>query len=211
VRERWGRLAARLNYWILPRIASEIRKRIVILRNPHAHIEFRGTVYVGPGFSLHMPYGGHFVVEHATEFRRGFRAEFGSADARIEVGAGSYFTYDVLIQCSTSITFGQRCGVGQSTFIVDGNHRFRDLDTPMLQQGFDYRPLRFGDDVQVFSKATIMANCGNRAIIAANAVVTKPVPDYCIAAGVPAKVIEYYGPPGSEPPELAERSGASSS
>jgi len=27
---------------------------------------------------------------------------------------------------------------GQSTMIVDGNHRFRDLTKPLLKQGYDY-------------------------------------------------------------------------
>jgi serine acetyltransferase len=41
--------------------------------------------------------------------------------------------------------------------------------------------------------------------VGANSVVTRPVPPYCLVAGVPARVIEYYGPEGSAPPaELSE-------
>lgn len=54
---------------------SDLRKLWVILRNPHATIRFEGPVYLGPGFSLHMPDGGSFVVGPGVEFRRGFRAE----------------------------------------------------------------------------------------------------------------------------------------
>ena len=45
--------------------------------------------------------------------------------------------------------------------LVDGNHRFRDLDKPMLAQGYDYRPLTIGDNATILSKATIVANVGN--------------------------------------------------
>ena len=38
----------------------------------------------------------------------------------------------------------------------------------------------------------IGAKIGKQSIIAANSVVTKDVPDYCIAAGSPAKVIKQF-------------------
>jgi acetyltransferase-like isoleucine patch superfamily enzyme len=89
---------------------------------------------------------------------------------------------------------------GQSAIVVDGQHRFRDLDTPMLNQGYDFSPIRIGDDVTVTSKATIMSDLGDRAVVAANAVVTKPVAPYTIVGGVPARVLDHYGPAGSESP-----------
>jgi acetyltransferase-like isoleucine patch superfamily enzyme len=176
-----------------PWLMSWLRKRWVLFRNPHAHIEFQGPVYLGPGFSLHMPHGGTFIVGPGVEFRRGFRAEIGR-NGRVVIGGGSYFTYDTIISCDTSIEIGERCGVGQAVYMVDGNHRYRDLDRPMLQQGYDYRPLRIADDASIFSKCTIIASVGTRAVIAANSVVTRDVPDYCVAAGVPARVIDYFGP-----------------
>lgn len=181
-----------------PRLMSKLRKRWVIFRNPLADINFEEPVYLGPRFSLHMPEGGTFKVAKGVEFRRGFRAELGP-EGRIEIGAGSIFTYDVVMQCSTSIIVGERCMFGQATLVVDGNHRFRDLDTPMLQQGYDYQPIRIADDATVTTKCTIIADLGERVFIGANSVVTRPVPAFCVATGVPAKVREYFGPPGGEP------------
>jgi acetyltransferase-like isoleucine patch superfamily enzyme len=48
-----------------------------------------------------------------------------------------------------------------------------------------------------------MADVGTRAFIGANSVVTKPIPPYTVAVGAPARPIEYFGPPGGEPAELA--------
>jgi len=79
---------------------------------------------------------------------------------------------------------------------------FRDLDRPMLAQGYDFRPLRIGDDVMVSAKCTVIADLGDRAFVAANSVVTQPVPAFCLAAGVPATIRDYFGPPGGEPDEL---------
>lgn len=191
-----------------PRLMSLLRKHWTLMRNPHAHIEFQGPVYLGPRFSLHMPRGGTFVVGPGVEFRRNFRAELGP-DARIQIGALACFTHDVIMSCATSITIGPRAILGQGAYVVDGNHRFRDMDVHFLDQGYDYRPITIGDEAIVHSKCTIVNDIGTRAIIGANAVITKPIPPYCVAGGVPARVLEYYGPPGEEPPELAERRSAS--
>jgi acetyltransferase-like isoleucine patch superfamily enzyme len=186
------RLLRKLTYAWGPRIASAARKRWLILRHPHVDIRFEGPVYLGPGFSLFCPEGGTFHVGPWVEFRRGFRCELHGGEVRI--GGGTVFTYYVLLQCSGTIDIGERCMFGQSTIVVDGNHRFRDLTKPMLAQGYDLRPIRIGDDATITTKCTIIADVGERAFVGANSVVTKDVPPYTVVAGVPAKVIEEFGP-----------------
>jgi acetyltransferase-like isoleucine patch superfamily enzyme len=187
---------------------SWLRKRWVLFRHPHAHIEFQGPVYLGPGFSLDMRLGGTFIVGPGVEFRRGFRAELEGPDSRITIGGGSAFTYDVVLQCGGTVEIGAHCIFAHAATVVDGSHRFRDLDRPMLAQGYDRRRIEIADHVAVMAKATVIASVGQRAFVGAGAVVTRPVPPFCLAAGVPARIVEYYGPPGSEPAELAGRSTA---
>lgn len=199
LRERVARVSVPLQYRAGPRLASAARKRWVKARNPQATIRFGPGCHLGPGFSLHMPHGGTFLAGAGTEFRRGFRAEFANGDAVVRIGEGCYLTYDVIVACSTSIDIGDRVGIGQASFVVDGSHRYRDRTAAFLDQGYDYRPLRIDSDAQLHSKVTVMADIGERAIIGANAVVTRPVPPFTVAAGVPARVIDYYGEPGGEP------------
>jgi acetyltransferase-like isoleucine patch superfamily enzyme len=197
-RPKLKRLPVTIGYFKGPLFMSALRKRWVLLRNPHGDIRFGRNVYLGPGFSLHMPYGGTFIAADGVEFRRNFRAELAGPNARIRIGAGSYMTYDVILACSTSIDIGERCGLGQSTFVADGSHRYRDLSKPFLEQGYNFRPLTIEDDVQIHSKCTIVANIGRRTVLGANAMVTKPLPAYCLAAGVPARVLDSFGPPADE-------------
>jgi acetyltransferase-like isoleucine patch superfamily enzyme len=192
---RGGRpLRVTLLYFRGPIWMSELRKRWIRWRNPHATIRFGRHTYLGPGFSLHMPFGGTFETGELVEFRRNFRAELAGPDSRITFGDRCVCTYDVIMQCTTSIDVGARCMFGQATMVVDGNHRFRDVEKPMLEQGYDFAPVRIEDDVTITTKCTIMADLGTRAFIGANAVVTKPVPPYVVAAGVPARVIESFAP-----------------
>jgi len=172
---------------------SGLRKRWVLLRHPHATIRFEGPVYLGPGFSLDMRDGGSFIVGPGVEFRRNFRAEV-SGDGEIHIGAGSSLTYDVLIQCTTKVKIGPECLLAQSVIVVDGSHRFRDLTKPVLAQGYDFRPIEIGAGASIMSKVTVIESIGERSFIGANAVVTKPIPAFSIAVGVPATVVEYFGP-----------------
>ena len=53
-------------------------------------------------------------------------------------------------------------------------------------------PVTIGNDVWIGGNVTILpgVNIGDKAVIAAGAVVTKDVPDNTVAGGVPAKVIK---------------------
>jgi acetyltransferase-like isoleucine patch superfamily enzyme len=185
-------LLRKLSYHWGPRIASAARMRWLLWRHPHVDIRFDGPVYLGPGFSLFCPEGGTFHVGPNVEFRRGFRCELHGGE--VHIGGGTAFTYYVLIQCSSRIDIGERCMFGQSSIVVDGNHRFRDLSRPMLEQGYDLTPVTIGDDAVITSKCTITADVGERAFVGANSVVTRPVPPFTVVAGVPAKVIEDLRP-----------------
>jgi acetyltransferase-like isoleucine patch superfamily enzyme len=197
LRELPWRIAYGRGRWI----ASSLRRRWVVLKHPRAHIEFGPRTYLGPGFSLHIPHRGTFVAGAGVEFRRGFRAEVVD-DGRIVIGDGTVFTYDVVLQCSCEISIGRRCQLGQDTIVLDGRHRYRDLERPMLEQGIDSRPLRIADDATITSKTTIMADVGTRAFVGAHAVVTKPAPPYSVVVGAPARAIDYFGPAELRPDVL---------
>lgn len=201
----------RIGYFSGPQLLSRLRKWWVVARNPQATIVFGKGTFLGPGFSLHAPNGGTFVTGQHVEFRRGFRAELGGPDSRIEFGSYAVCTYDVLIQCGTRIVLGEGAMLGQCTLVIDGNHRFRDLDRPMLAQGYDYRPINIADGAIITTKCTVIADVGTRCFIGANSVITRPIPPYSLAAGVPARVLDYFGPPDRQSGELSgansERSG----
>ena len=191
-----------LGYGYGPRAMSWLRKRWLLARHPHVEITFSGPVYLGPGFSLHAPEAATLTIGRGVEFRRGFRCEL-APGATLTIGDDTKFTYDVLIQCTTTIAIGKRCMFGQASAIFDGNHRFRDHTRPMLEQGYELRPIVIADDATVTTKCTIVADIGTHSFVGANAVVSRDLPAYVLAFGAPARPVDYYGPEGGEPPELA--------
>lgn len=52
---------------------------------------------------------------------------------------------------------------------------------------------KIGNNVKIFTGAVVVGDIqiGNNVIIAANAVVNKDIPDNCLVAGVPAKIVKY--------------------
>jgi acetyltransferase-like isoleucine patch superfamily enzyme len=194
-----GRHAQRIEYGWGPSVVSELRKAWILFKHPHANIQFQGPVKIGKGFSLYMPSpASTLIVGAGTEFRNGVRIELTDA-AKVVIGANCLLSYNMLIQCIGSIEIGDGTGIGQSCAIFDGNHRFKDLSVPFMTQGFDLRAIKIGSECGILTKTTIVNDIGDRCIIGANSVVAKPIPSYCVAAGVPAKVIDYFGPAGEEP------------
>ena len=156
---RLGRAPWVLRYRVGPRLASSARKLAVEATHRHCRVEFRGPVRLGPGFSLDIPDGGTLVVGSGVDFRRGFVCEI-SGDGVVAIGDGSIFTSHALIQCTTSIDIGRRCVFGQDLMLIDGKHRYGDPELHLLEQGYDYRPIRIGDCAVVMSKCTVVADIG---------------------------------------------------
>lgn len=190
-----------MRYRYLGALGSELRRLSVLATHMHCRVEFQGPVFIGPGFALTIPDSGTLIVGPNVEFRRNFVCEI-SQNGVVEIGAHTAFTNSAMVQCTTSVRIGDHCQFAQSALIVDGNHRFRDPYRSVSQQGYDFRPITIGRDVWVSAKVTIVANVGERAVIGANSVVTRDIPPYCLAVGVPARVREYFGPPDSRPAGL---------
>jgi acetyltransferase-like isoleucine patch superfamily enzyme len=49
--------------------------------------------------------------------------------------------------------------------------------------------VRIGEGAWIGSAAVVMADVGRHSVVGAGSVVTKPIPDGVVAAGVPARVI----------------------
>jgi len=174
----------------------------VLATHRHARVTIAPSAWLGPRFTLFIPDCGTLTIGEYVQFRRGFTCEI-SGDGRVTIGDRTVFTSSALVQCSTSIDIGADCSFGQSLLIVDGNHRFRDPEVPMLEQGYDFKPVTIGQGTAITSKCSVIgASVGERVFVGANSVITNDIPSYCLAVGVPAKVVDYYGPPELRPADL---------
>ena len=86
--------------------------------------------------------------------------------------------------------------VGAGVHVPSGGatHGTEDLTRPIWQQPGAPTLVRIGEGSWIGSAAVIMADVGRHSIVGAGAVVTKPLPDYVLAAGVPARIIRSRRP-----------------
>ena len=90
------------------------------------------------------------------------------------------------------IKIGNDVMIANSTLIVTSDHIFNDKTKPIWKSGHVYAPVIIEDDVWIGMGVRILkgVTIGKGSVIGAGSVVTKNIPPYSIAVGVPAKVIK---------------------
>lgn len=115
------------------------------------------------------------------------------------IGDYNYITGD------GGIRIGNNVLLGPFVKIHAENHAFDRVDTPIKEQGVTAEGVVIEDDCWIGSGAVILDGVviGRGSIVAAGAVVSKSVPPYSVAGGVPARVIKSRLPAPSQIPPLS--------
>lgn len=98
----------------------------------------------------------------------------------------------VNISVHSKVVIGNNCRIGPHTIIMDSDHH--DVSNRLIRG--KSKPIIIEDDVWVATRAMILkgVTLGKGSVVASGAVVTKDVPAYSVAAGVPAKIIRTIEP-----------------
>jgi virginiamycin A acetyltransferase len=95
--------------------------------------------------------------------------------------------------CLGEVTLEDDVLIGSHVSITNGaaQHGTERLDIPIREQPGVWPRVTIGRDTWIGDRAVVLADVGRHCVIGAGSVVTRPVPDYAIAVGVPAKVVRY--------------------
>ncbi len=98
------------------------------------------------------------------------------------------------IYATNSIVFLEDVLTANYVYVSDNLHSYQDVDTPIQKQPIkQLKPVVIGKGSWLGEHVSIIGACvGSHSVIGANSVVTKDIPDFCIAVGVPAKIIKRY-------------------
>jgi virginiamycin A acetyltransferase len=136
--------------------------------------------------------------------RRAFyRAVLGRCGHGSWIGFGTVFSHstaeigrDVYVGCYCclgDVILEDDVLLGSQVSIMNGagQHGIERLDIPIREQPGLWPRITIGRDTWIGDRAVVMADVGKHCVIGAGSVVTRAVPDYAIAVGVPARVVRY--------------------
>ncbi len=175
------------------------------------------NVFISPkaiikhGFKIRL--GKNVVVERGTILSVDREGE-----SFIDIGDHSYFYSNCVIKAADGwIKIGNDCSINEFAILFGGgglggggleigndvriaahvkivpmNHIYEDPKTPIRLQKIKAIGIKIEDDVWLGVGSTVLdgVTIGKGSVIGAGAVVTKDIPPYSIAVGVPAKVIK---------------------
>ena len=174
---------SRIYTWLLRGDAGHIGKKSLI--HPPFHSWDVKTLYIGNNVEIHA--GGWIAV-----IREYIRERF---DPEIRIGDGTYIGHRCHIVACDKMLIGKNVTMADNVYITDNVHGFEDISSGVMQQPLKVPgPVVIEDEVWLGERVCVMPNVvvGKHSVIGANSVVTKDIPPYSIAVGIPAKVIKRY-------------------
>jgi acetyltransferase-like isoleucine patch superfamily enzyme len=138
----------------------------VILKHPET-MEFGDCVFIGAQTMIQGRFDGTCKIGN-----------------HVWIGPQAYFD-------ARDLVLEDYVGWGPGAKVLGSAHTGTPIDEPIIATGLIIQPVRVGLGADVGMNASILpgVHVGARSIIGAGAVVTRDVPEYAIAAGVPARVM----------------------
>lgn len=121
-----------------------------------------------------------------------------TATGGITIGNRVYIGKSCVLASDTGITIGDNTMLAEFVSIIDADHGTEKNGIPIRDQNLKPAPITIGNDVWIGRGCAVLkgTTIGEGAVIGANSVVTRDIPPYAVACGVPARIVRYRQPPG---------------
>ncbi len=180
---------------LLQRIFRKLNKFIfwIIYKNSF-HFLSRGALFNSP---FRVDGSDRISVNDGTSFQRGawlYCCGINNIQANLSIGINSTFGYNNHITCVRSVTIGDFVLTANNVYISDNIHEYEDITKPIIHQPIKFKKaVEIGNGAWIGENVSIIgASIGRNSVIGANSVVTRDIPDYCVAVGAPAVVIRKF-------------------
>ncbi len=118
----------------------------------------------------------------------------GAEKCELIIGEGTCIGNFNHIYATKSIIIGKNVLIADRVYISDNLHSYENINIPIIHQPIkQIGTVVIGDGSWLGENVCVIgAKIGKNCVIGANSVVTKDIPDYCVAVGTPAKIIKRY-------------------
>lgn len=116
-----------------------------------------------------------------------------SYGGKVLIGKNVFIGPYAVIYGHGDVTIGNDCLIAMGVKIISANHQISNQDIKINSLPDLIASVTIGEDVWLGADVKILSNVniGNGAVIGAGSVVTKDIPPYAVAVGVPAKIVKY--------------------
>lgn len=169
--------------WIRLSLFFAFLRRGVYVRRP-----FHGNAY-------QMLREGRLEIGQRSVIEAGVTVQ--STSGRIRLGQRVYLSRGVTVGAVELVEIGDFALVAPGCYITDADHRFDDPVLPVPDQGMRFKgPTILEDNVWLGANVVVTGGVriGARSVIGANSVVTRDIPAFSVASGIPAKVLASHKP-----------------
>ena len=111
--------------------------------------------------------------------------------SRLSIGAGSWIGQQCFFHSAGGLAIGRRVGIGPGVRILTSSHSLEGAGPAILDAVLEFHAVTIQDGADIGVSAVILpgVTIGEGAQIGAGAVVTRDIPPFAIAAGVPARIL----------------------
>lgn len=147
----------------------------VVLKHPET-MEFGDSVFIGAQSMIQGRFDGTCKIGN-----------------HVWIGPHAYFD-------ARNLVLEDYVGWGPGAKVLGSQHTGEPVDVPIIATSLVIKPVVIGYGADIGTNATILpgVRVGAHAIVGAGAVVTSDIPDYAVAAGIPARVLRYRNSAGGE-------------
>lgn len=182
-------------------LKKEIKKSI---RCSWDSLVFRWRVIMQGGYAARslIVINQRFIhVGEKVKIKKGYRIECYPQFAGVQLHPSIIFEDGVIVGDHLTIFGGATVRVGKNSIfagnvtLISENHGMDpESETPYHAQPLSTGDVIIGEGCWLGQNVCVLPNVtiGKKCVIATSSVVTHDIPDYCIAAGIPAKIVKRY-------------------
>jgi acetyltransferase-like isoleucine patch superfamily enzyme len=191
-----GALGLFLRSKLFPRVLGRVGRNVVFgvnvtIRHPHK-IVIGDNVVIDDGCCLDAKGTDNrgIAIGNGVFVGRNTILSCKNGDIVIDDRANIGFNCEVF--SASQVRVGKSVLMAAYTYLVGGDHLYDRIDIPVLEQGRTARGIEVDDNVWLGTHVVVAdgSRVGRDAIVGAGAVVVGDIPEFAIAAGIPAKVMK---------------------